>query len=216
MGKACCESKSTQLDKLRVRQGSVLKIVLAINAIMFLIELFGGIMARSSAVLADSLDMFGDATVYAFSLYVLNKSQLWRARAGLLKGVIMAVFGFGILAQLIYRIVSGSVPVAETMGLIGTMALAANLWCLYLLYTHRQDDINMRSTWICSRNDIIANCGVLIATYLVVKTGSAWPDWIAGATIALLFLSSAFGVIQESLKEKKLFLAQHRLHETTN
>ncbi len=213
MGKACCEAKSVELDKLRLRQGNVLKAVLIINALMFLIELGGGLMAKSSALLADSLDMFGDATVYAFSLYVLNKNQLWRARAGLLKGIIMALFGFGILVHLIYRIAVGTTPIAGTMGLIASLALFANLWCLYLLYTHRQDDINMKSTWICSRNDIIANCGVLLATYLVAKTGSAWPDWIAGATISILFLTSSFGVIQESIKEQRLFLKTKKLKE---
>lgn len=204
MGKSCCESKSLEFDKLRIKQGRVLKIVLAINAIMFLVEFGGGIIAKSSAVLADSLDMFGDATVYAFSLYVLNKSPLWRARASLLKGAIMAAFGIGILFQLIIRILTEEVPFSQTMGLIGVLALAANLWCLYLLYAHKQDDINMKSTWICSRNDIIANCGVLIASVLVAQTGSAWPDWIVGATISTLFLVSAFQVIRESMFEMRV------------
>lgn len=207
MGKSCCESKATELSHLREKQAKVLKIVLAINAFMFLIEFGGGIIAKSSAVLADSLDMFGDATVYAFSLYVLNKSSLWRARAGLLKGIIMAAFGIGILFQLVIRILTETVPVSQTMGFIGMLALAANAWCLYLLYTHRQDDINMKSTWVCSRNDIIANTGVLGASYLVAVTNAAWPDWIVGGTIATLFLVSAFQVIKESMLEMRIPVA---------
>jgi len=207
--KSCCESKCHELEKLRVKQGRVLKIVLAINAFMFVVEFGGGIVAKSSAVLADSLDMFGDATVYAFSLYVLNKTQIWRARAGLVKGVIMAAFGVGILFQLIVRILTETVPVTETMGLIGLIALFANVWCLYLLYTHRQDDITMRSTWMCSRNDIVANCGVLFASVLVAQTGSAWPDWIVGLTIATLFLSSAYQVIKDSLFEMNVPAREH-------
>lgn len=203
MGKSCCESKCDEIGQLRNKQAKVLKVVLAINAFMFVVEFGGGIISKSSALLADSMDMLGDATVYAFSLYVLNKSQIWRARASLLKGVIMAAFGVGILFQLIIRILTESVPVAETMGLVGFMALFANLWCLYLLYSRRQDDINMKSTWLCSRNDIIANTGVLGASYLVAVTQSAWPDWIVGSIISFLFISSAYGVIQESLTQTK-------------
>lgn len=202
--KRCCENKSKELELLKGKQATVLKVVLAINAFMFVIEFGGGVISKSSALLADSLDMFGDATVYAFSLYVLNKSQLWRARAGLLKGIIMAAFGIGILFQLVVRILTLEVPVSETMGLVGFMALFANLWCLYLLYSHRQDDINMKSTWMCSKNDIIANCGVLLASYLIAVTQSAWPDWIVGSAISLLFLSSAYEVIKASFAEMNL------------
>lgn len=201
MGKSCCESKSSELEVLRNKQGQVLKLVLIINAAMFFIEFTSGLISRSSALMADSLDMFGDAAVYGFSLYALHRGQIWRARAGLLKGIIMAAFGFLVLGQTIYRLATGSVPEAEVMGLIGLLALAANLVCVFLLYRHKSDDINMRSTWLCSRNDIIANCGVLAASSLVAYTHSAIPDLVVGTLIAILFLKSSFEVITEARTE---------------
>lgn len=146
MGKSCCEAKSAELSKLREKQGTVLKWVLAINAVMFFVEFGFGLLSRSSALMADSLDMFGDAAVYGFSLFALNRGTIWRARAGLTKGVIMSIFGIVVLGQTIYRFLIASVPAAETMGAIGALALAANATCLFLLYRHRADDINMRST----------------------------------------------------------------------
>lgn len=211
MGKSCCEAKSTELEQLRGRQGSVLKWVLAINAFMFLLEFSFGIISRSSALMADSLDMFGDAAVYGFSLYALNRGSVWRARAGLSKGVIMALFGIIVLGQAIYRAVIGTVPEAATMGAIGGLALAANLVCLSLLYRHRGDDINMRSTWLCSRNDIIANIGVLGASALVVMTGSGIPDLLVGTAIAILFLKSAYEVISEAKLELGLVVPRAEL-----
>lgn len=201
--KDCCESKSTELSKLRETQASTLKIVLAINAVMFLVEAIAGILGNSTALLADSLDMFGDATVYAFSLYVLDRGAIWRARAALLKGGIMAAFGVGVLLKVIYQAMSGIVPEGETMGIIAGIALTANSFCLFLLYRHRSDDINMRSTWLCSRNDLIANIGVILAAWGVLKTGTLWPDVAVGSVIALLFLLSAKGVIQDSRRELK-------------
>lgn len=201
MGKSCCESKANELESLRIKQGSVLKWVLAINATMFVIEISFGLISRSSALMADSLDMFGDAAVYAFSLYALNRGSLWRARAGLSKGIVMAMFGLIVLGQTIYRILMGSVPEAETMGIIGGLALGANLVCLIMLYRHRVDDINMRSTWLCSRNDIIANVGVISASVLVAFTHSAFPDIVVGVIIGTLFLKSAFGVVAEARLE---------------
>lgn len=201
MGKSCCESKSAELAILREKQGAVLKCVLAINAIMFFIEFGFGLLSRSSALMADSLDMFGDAAVYGFSLFALNRGAIWRARAGLSKGVIMAIFGIVVLGQSIYRFLIESVPIAETMGAIGVVALAANATCLFLLYRHRRDDINMRSTWLCSRNDIVSNLGVIVAAILVGLLNSGWPDLIVGVAIAGLFLKSAYQVIGEANDE---------------
>ncbi len=201
MGKSCCEAKSAELTKLREKQGSVLKWVLAINAFMFVVEFGFGLLSRSSALMADSLDMFGDAAVYAFSLFALNRGVIWRARAGLSKGLVMAIFGVIVLAQTVYRFLIASVPVAETMGIIATIALAANIACLIMLSRHRTDDINMRSTWLCSRNDIISNVGVIAASILVGLLNSGWPDLIIGVAIAILFLKSAFQVIVEARDE---------------
>ena len=201
MGKSCCENKGSELGHLRAKQGSVLKIVLAINAVMFFVEFSLGLISRSTALMADSLDMFGDASVYAFSLYALNRGARWRATAGLAKGIIMALFGVAVVIQVVYRLVTGSIPEAATMGTIGAIALAANVICLALLYRHRADDINMRSTWLCSRNDIIANVGVIGASAAVMLTRSAIPDIVIGSAIAALFLGSAIQVIRDSRNE---------------
>lgn len=198
MGKNCCEGKSEALTLLREKQGKVLKIVLALNLVMFGLEFTFGILADSTALLADSLDMLGDAAVYAFSLYVLAKSIRWRAGSSLLKGLIMLAFGFVVLGEAISKSFSTLIPDAPTIGLVGLLALCVNAVCLWLLWSHKEDDINMRSTWICSRNDIIANCGVLLAAGATALTQTKWFDIGIGMIIATLFLKSAMGVIQES------------------
>ncbi len=199
MSAHCCEDKSEELAQLRRTQGRVVKVVLAINAAMFLIEFTAGVLGRSTALLADSLDMLGDTAVYAFSLFVLERSARWKAGAAVTKGVIMAAFGLGVTAQVLVKTLSGTVPAAETMGAIGALALGANLTCLVLLLRYRDADLNMRSTWLCSRNDVIANVGVLVAAAAVALTGSKWPDIAVGGIIAALFLSSAWGVLREAL-----------------
>lgn len=201
MGKSCCENKATELAVLQQKQAGVLKAVLFINAVMFAVELTGGLFARSTALMADSLDMFGDASVYAFSLYALHKGARWKARAGYTKGLVMALFAAVVLGQALYRFFIQATPEATAMGLIGTIALVANLFCLILLYRHRTDDINMRSTWLCSRNDIIANIGVLCASWLVAAFQSGLPDLLVGAAIAGLFLWSSKDVISEARQE---------------
>jgi cation diffusion facilitator family transporter len=201
--KSCCESKSSELDALRSSQKNILIIVLIINALMFFIEFTFGILSRSTAVLADSLDMLGDATVYAFSLYVINRSSKWKASAAFLKGIIITLFGFYVLGEAVSKIISDVLPVAKTMGAVGFLALIANTSCLLLLLKHKDDDINMKSTWICSRNDIIANSGVLLAAFLVSWFESKWPDIIVGLAIAFVFLQSSFSILSESYKELK-------------
>jgi len=201
MSKSCCEAKASELEILREKQGSVLKWVLLINAVMFFVEFSFGVVSKSSALMADSLDMLGDAAVYAFSLYVLHKGAHWRARAGMAKGIVMALLGLGVLGQTIYRLSSGVLPTAETMGAIGLLALTANAICLFLLSKHKSDDINMKSTWICSRNDIISNVSVIVASLLVGVTGSGIPDWVVGFSIAALFLKSSVSVIREARAE---------------
>lgn len=207
MSKSCCENKSFEIEQLRTSQKSVLQVVLCINAAMFFVEFVSGMISHSSALTADSLDMLGDAIVYGFSLFVLHKGAAWRAKAGLLKGLVMAGFGLFVFAQTTYRFSEGLSPTAETMGIIGSLALAANLACLFLLFRHRSDDVNMRSTWLCSRNDIVANIGVLLAAGLVNMTHSVWPDAIVGCVIAGLFMKSSLSVISESRRELKLALA---------
>lgn len=197
----CCNDKACEIEALRERQSSTLKIVLAINAVMFVIELTAGLLGNSISLVADSLDMLGDALVYAFSLYVVALGAAMKARAALFKGVIMAAFGFFVLGQAVYRIVYPQLPVYETIGAIGLLALAANGLCFYLLWRHRADDINMSSVWLCSRNDIIANISVLFAAAGVWVTHSGWPDIVIGLALAALFLRSALHVLSESIRE---------------
>ena len=197
----CCDNEA-QIALLRGCQASVLKVVLTLNAVMFVVEASAGFMARSTALLADSLDMLGDALVYGLGLYVIAKNEQWRTMAVLVKGLIMAAFGLGVLFGAIYKIFHPFVPIAETMGIIGLLALAANTACLVLLWRHRQDDLNMQSTWLCSRNDVIANLSVLLAAAGVWSLNSMWPDLLIGSMIAILFLHSAFSVIKESLKAR--------------
>ena len=180
------------------QQRRVFLAVLWINMGMFVLEAWAGILAHSTALLADSVDMLGDAIVYGFSLYVIGRGALWEARAALLKGAIMAAFGVGVLAHVIFKAVYGIVPTAEVMGVVGTIALAANLLCLMLLWQRRGDDLNMRSSWVCSRNDVIGNVGVLFAALAVYFTGSPWPDIAVGLMIATLFVRSAIAIIREA------------------
>lgn len=198
---SCCEDKASELAQLRNQQSRVLYIVLAINTLMFLVEFVAGWVIGSTAVLADSLDMFGDASVYALTLYVLHRSARTRAGAALFKGSLMLLFGLLVIADAIRKLVMGGVPEAQWMGLVGAAALIANTLCFTLLYRHRSDDLNMKSTWLCSRNDLIANASVIVAAILVAVTGTLWPDVIIGLAIAALFLHSARQVLAESWAE---------------
>jgi cation diffusion facilitator family transporter len=198
---ACCDTKAEELETLRDKHRTVLILVLAINAVLFIVEGAAGLLAHSTALLADSLDMLGDSLVYGFSLYVVWRSAEWKAIAAIVKGVVMALFGVGVLAEAVYKMLAGVVPNAETMGIIGLLVLVGNAVCFFLLYRHRSDDLNMRSTWLCSRNDIFANLSVLIAAASVKVFDSSWPDILIGAAIAALFLRSAFTVLHEAFAE---------------
>lgn len=197
----CCETKATELAGIRQRQGRVLVAVLAVNATMFCVEFGAGLLSGSTALLADSLDMLGDSFVYGFSLLVLHRSLAWRARAALAKGVIMAGFGVSVLLAASLQVGTGVTPLAPTMVVVSAFAFAANAACFSLLWRHRADDINLRSTWLCSRNDLIANGAVFVAGGLVAWSQSFWPDVIVGIAIAILFLRTAAFVIRESLTE---------------
>lgn len=196
---SCCENKACELTELRERQRSVLVIVLLINALMFVAEAAAGLYASSTSLLADSLDMLGDALVYGFSLYVLDRSARWQAGAALAKGVVMAGFGLAVLAEAAWKVLTPVEPQAEVMGIFGMLALTANSICFALLWRHRGDNLNLRSTWLCSRNDLFANGGVIIAAAATAVLQSRWPDIAVGTAIALLFLSSAAGVLKEAV-----------------
>jgi len=205
---ACCEQKAEEIKTLRGEHRKVLVVVLVINAVLFVVEAGAGLLAHSTALLADSLDMLGDSLVYGFSLYVLWRNAEWRATAAVLKGIVMAAFGVGVLAEAVYKVSAAVVPVAETMGIIGLLVLLGNGLCFLLLFRHRSDDLNMRSTWLCSRNDIIANLSVLLAAAGVRIFDSGWPDILVGAAIAGLFLRSASTVLQESFAEMQRLKAE--------
>jgi len=181
----------------------VLKIVLLVNATMFVAEVVGSWFFHSVALLGDSMDMLQDALVYALSLYVLDRGPVWKARAALIKGGTMLVLGAGLLTQTVRHAFTGVVPSAEGMGAVGLAALAANACCLFLLYNHRGDDVNLRSTWLCSRNDVISNIGVMVAAVLVSWLGSSWPDILMGGAIATLILSSSVIILREARTEIK-------------
>lgn len=187
-------------DKMRDSQGRTLRIVLAINLVMFGIEATAGWLAGSTALMADSLDMLGDALVYGFSLYVLARDDRWKAISAFIKGGIMAGFGLFVLVQAIDKLLHPALPTYETMGAIGLLALAANSLCLYILWKHRADDVNMRSVWLCSRNDIIANSAVIVAGAGVWLTAAQWPDLVVGLGIAALFLRSAAHVFTDAAR----------------
>lgn len=198
--KHCCEGKAEALRALRQRQRRMLTVVLAINVGMFLVEATTGLLSRSTALLGDSLDMFGDAAVYGLTIYALDRGTAWTARAAIIKGCVMAAFGIGVFAEAAAKMAGQVMPHAQVMGGIGVLALLANTACLALLLRHRQDDINMKSAWICSRNDIAANVSVIGASSLVWLFHSFWPDVIVGVGIAILFLLSAIGVLREGLR----------------
>ncbi len=193
---------------MRHRQSATLKLVLVINALMFVVEITAGLMAHSIALIADSLDMLGDALVYGFSLYVVAQGARMKAISALIKGGIMAAFGLFVFGQAVYRMLNPQVPVFETIGLIAMLALLANALSLLLLWKHRAEDINMHSVWLCSRNDIIANIAVMLAAVGVWVTGTGWPDIVVGLALAILFLRSALFVLRGASRE----LRAHRVN----
>jgi Co/Zn/Cd efflux system component len=179
----------------------VLWAVLAINAAMFLVEIGAGLAAGSASLQADALDFFGDAANYAISLLVVGLALRYRAMAALAKGSTMGVFGLWIIGTVIWHALHGTLPSAITMGAVGFAALAANAISFGLLWAHRDGDANMRSAWICTRNDVLGNLAVLVAAAGVFGTGTGWPDVIVATIMASLALQGAWLVIQQSLSE---------------
>ena len=197
----CCPEIEEELAHGTKRK--ILWTVLVLNLIMFFVEGITGWMAQSNALMADALDMLGDAVVYGFSLFVIQLDPIWRTRSGILKATIMSVFALSILGSAIYRVYHHVVPIPSAMGIVGSIALAVNLLCAYLLLRFRKDDINMRSAWLCSRNDVLANLGVLAAAGGVAWTGSHWPDLAVGVIISVMILQSSFGIFKDARLELK-------------
>jgi len=187
----------------------VLWAVLAINAGMFVIEIGAGLAAGSSALQADALDFFGDAANYALTLLVLGMSLRHRAVAALVKGGSMGVFGIYVVGSAVWHAMRGTVPEAEVMGVVGLMALSANLAALFLVTGFRHGDSNMRSAWVCSRNDVVGNVAVILAALGVFGTGTGWPDFIVAGIMAALALWGAVQIIRQALGELRGAEAVH-------
>jgi len=179
----------------------VLWFAFAINAAMFLVEIIAGVGAESRALQADAIDFLGDAGNYAISLAVVSMALVWRARAALLKAATMLAFGIGVMIVTVWSVLAGTEPHAETMGIIGALALAANVTVAMMLYRFRSGDSNMRSVWICSRNDAIGNVAVLLAALGVFGTGSAWPDLLVAFVMAALAISGSLSVFRQARGE---------------
>jgi len=197
----CCQNKSCELEQLQRQHSNVLWTVLLINAVMFVVELVSGLRAKSLSLTGDSLDMLGDALVYGGSLVVIYKSSRAQARVALLKGVIMLASALTVLIRGLYQLHNWTIPAAETMTQIGFLALAANLVCLFLLTRHRDDNLNMSSVWLCSRNDIIANSLVLVSAWIIAIHPSPLPDILVGFFLTVVFAKSSVKVISASCKQ---------------
>lgn len=197
----CCENKSFDGTSPAYRRALVA--VIAINAVMFVIEMSAGVISGSQALKADALDFAGDTATYALSLMVIGASIRTRAFASLFKGASLALIAIAVLGMTALRVLDGSPPEAGTMGLVGFMALAANAASVLILLRWRDGDSNVRSVWLCSRNDAIGNVGVILAGGLVALTSSAWPDLVVAILLASLFLKSASAITLQATRELK-------------
>jgi Co/Zn/Cd efflux system component len=205
MSESCCGHHAGP-DRHRGDAGyrRVLWAVLAINAVMFVVEVGAGLAAGSASLQADALDFLGDAGNYVISLAVVGMALRYRAMAALAKGATMAVFGFWVIGVTAWHAVQGTLPEAYTMGAVGLAALAANAASFGLLWAYRRGDANMRSAWICTRNDVLGNLAVLLAALGVLGTGTGWPDVIVAAVMAGLALQGAALVLRQSRAELRV------------
>ncbi|MDR7152162.1 cation diffusion facilitator family transporter [Hydrogenophaga palleronii] len=203
MSAHCCEHDTpkpeTVLNLPRYRK--ILWIALLVNAGMFLVEIGAGLQAGSLALLADAVDFAGDALNYGVSLAVLASALAWRARAAMLKAASMMGFGLYVLGAALWSLWHGEVPQAFTMGVVAVLALLVNLGVAWMLYAFREGDANMRSVWLCSRNDAIGNVAVLLAALGVFGTGSAWPDLVVASLMAALALHGGWSVLRQARAE---------------
>lgn len=195
----CDSGCSTTAVSPRFRKA--LWIALVINAAMFVVELSAGIHSGSVSLLADAIDFAGDAANYGISLAVLSMGLMWRSRAALVKGYTMAAYGIFVIGKTVFSLVSGTVPEPFTMGTVAVLALIANGGVAIMLYAYRDGDANMRSVWLCSRNDAIGNVAVMLAAVGVSSTGNNWPDLAVAAVMACLALSGGVSVIRQARKE---------------
>jgi len=197
---SCCEDDGS-IEALREKQRGTLQIVLGINLVMFFVIAAAAIYSYSSALLADSLDNLGDALTYALSLFVVSRGASAKAKVALFKGVLILLAACAVVGQIAWKLAEPTVPIFEVMGVFSLVALAANSACLYLLWRHRFEDVNMSSVWECSRNDIAVNLSVFAAAGAVWLTGAGWPDIVIAAGLVLLLLRSSIRVISSAVGE---------------
>ncbi|MDO9030584.1 MAG: cation transporter [Hydrogenophaga sp.] len=198
---SCSTATATAARTIDPRWRKALWIALAVNATMFFVELIAGLQANSVSLLADAVDFAGDAANYALSLAVLSMALVWRSRAAWIKGVTMFAYGVFVLARAGWMLHAGSVPEPLTMGVVGFIALLANAGVAVLLYAFRTGDANMRSVWLCSRNDALSNVAVMLAAFGVFGTGSAWPDLAVAGVMAALAISAGVSVVRQARGE---------------
>jgi len=196
----CCSCQETQAKSRKFR--NALWIALFLNFTMFIVEVTGGAHTGSTALWADALDFAGDSFNYLISIFVLGLGLYWRATAALLKGLMMLVFAFIVLGKVVWSYIHSVPPEAITMGIIGTLALIANILTALILYAFRDGEANMKSVWLCSRNDAIGNIAVVLAAVGVFGTQQVWPDLIVALIMILLGLSSSLTIIRTSWKER--------------
>ncbi len=197
----CSCSDGIKFDGLSAGYKRALWAVIAINATMFLVEMGAGMLSGSQALKADALDFLGDTPTYAISLFVIGMPLIWRARAALFKALSLGAMGLWVFGSTVFQILVLGVPQAEIMGAIGFLALVANLGSVLLLLKYRDGDANVRSVWLCSRNDAIGNLAVVLAAGGVWSTSTAWPDLIVAGIMASLFLYSSIGIIRQAVDE---------------
>jgi Co/Zn/Cd efflux system component len=198
----CCDHcQTSDPERGNSSYRRALWIVLGINAVMFLVEIGAGLAAGSASLQADALDFLGDAANYSISLLVVGMALRYRAMAAFAKGVSMGAFGLWVIATVVWHAVQGTLPSAVAMGAVGSAALTANAISFGILWFHRMGDSNMRSAWICTRNDVLGNLAVLLAALGVFGTGTGWPDLVVAATMATLALQGASTVLRQSLSE---------------
>jgi len=198
----CCDHEP-EFDGLSAAYKRALWAVIAINGAMFLVEMTAGAFAGSQALKADALDFLGDTATYGISLAVIGMPVIWRSRAALFKGLSLGAMGLWVLATTAYQVLGPGVPKAEVMGVVGFLALAANLASVLLLLRYRNGDANVRSVWLCSRNDAIGNVAVMLAASGVWLSRTAWPDLIVAAIMAGLFLWSSAQIVRHALYEQQ-------------
>ena len=196
----CCDNNCS-VEAFRGRQRGTLRIVLVINAVMFLVIVAAALYGRSTALLADSLDNLGDALTYGLSLYAVSRGTAVKARVALFKGGLIFLAALVVAGQVVYRLFVPGVPLFEIMGAFSVLGLAANSQCLYLLWRHLHEDVNMSSVWECSRNDIASNLSVFVAAGAVWFTGSGWPDILVALGLVVFLMRSAIRVISAAMAE---------------